>query len=272
MTTHNSKWGNKNRDNVNAKMLYQITDDDNLLFDVKVMRNKSGGNYVQGKRQVTEDFDLNSRVGNQQGSIRYKKSINENISNTTVLAYSQSTFKETSDADGAEVDLAGLRLENHKDHFYSLENLHYFKNDKVNNTFGFNISNYTLLEHHDFKLLYPLTSSLSTPVAVIQDSKNVRTIYSMFNSYNYELNDSHSMNLGGRVEYSQNKYGTYVKAVRTQSVPGYDTTIDNYLTKSSGSYGDEEANVIFLPKFGYVYHLGNNHFGLSYTEAIEAVD
>jgi len=176
-TTNNKDWGHKNRDNLNAKLLYQLTKDDKLLFDVKFMRNKSGGNYVQGpdafKRQVTEDVDLSSRVGNQQGSVRYLKNVNENISNTTILAYSQSTFKETSDSDGAPVNLAGTRQEDHKDNFYSLENLLYFKNEKVNNMLGLNISNYTLREHHDFKLLFPIGGLNPTPFAVIQDSKNI---------------------------------------------------------------------------------------------------
>lgn len=272
-TTNNKEWGHKNRDNLNAKLLYQVSPDDKLLFDVKVMRNKSGGNYVQGedpfKRQVTEDVDLSSRVGNQQASVRHIKNINENFSNTAILTYSQSTFKEASDADGAPANLAGLRLENHKDNFYSLENLLYFKNEKINNMLGMNISNYTLLEHHDFNILYPLGGNNNLPLAVIQDSKNTRTIYSIFNSFNYDFNDEHSVNLGGRVEYSRNKYGTYVLGKRNTSTgsAGTDTAIDTFLRNSSGTYGDTESNVIFLPKLGYIYHIGNNHFGLSYTEA-----
>jgi outer membrane receptor protein involved in Fe transport len=273
-TTNNKDWGYKNRDNFNAKLLYQATNDDKLLFDVKVMRNKSGGNYVQGpdpfKRQVTEDVDLSSRVGNQQASLRYLKTINENFSNTAILAYSQSTFKETSDSDGAPVNLAGTRQEDHKDNFYSLENLLYFKNEKVNNMLGMNISNYTLREHHDFKILFPIGGVNTTPVAVIQDSKNIRTIYSIFNSFTYDFNDEHSLNVGGRVEFSSNKYGTGVIANRTEDTgsPATNTTVDNYLKKSSGSYGDKEDNFIFLPKLGYVYHMNaRNHFGAAYTEA-----
>lgn len=272
ITTNNKDWGHRNKDHVNAKFLYQVSPDDQLLFDVKVMRNKSGGNYVQGddpfKRQVSEDKDLSSRVGNQQGSVRYLKTINENFSNKSILSYSQSTFKEASDADGAPADLAGLRLENHQDRFYSLENLLYFKNAKVNNMLGMNISNYSLLEHHDFNILYPIGGT-SLPLSVIQDSKNTRTIYSLFNSFTFDFNEEHSLNVGGRVEYSRNKYGTYVLGRRfvSSGSGATDTSIDTFLRNSSGTYGDTESNVIFLPKLGYIYHLGNNHFGVSYTEA-----
>lgn len=269
-TTNNKDWGHRNKDHVNAKLLYQVTPDDKLLFDVKVMSNKSGGNYVQGTnpfaRQVNEDVDLSSRVGNQQASVRYLKNIDENFSNTTILAYSQSTFKEGSDADGAPVNLAGTRQEDHKDNFYSLENLLYFKNAKINNMLGMNISNYTLMEHFDFNLLFPTVAPASIPVRVIQDSKNIRTIYSIFNSFTYDFSDEHSLNLGGRVEYSVNKYGTAVDALK--SVPTGIGAVDTYLRRSSGSYGDKENNLIFLPKLGYIYHLNSsNHFGVSYTEA-----
>lgn len=270
--TNNKKWAHKNRDNMNAKLLYQVNEDDKLLFDIKVMRNKAGGNYVQGEnpfhRQVTEDIDLTSRVNNQQASVRYLKTINENFINKAILSYSQSTLREGSDADGAPVNLAGLRLEDHSDNFYSLENLLYFKNEKINNMLGLNISNYTLLEHHDFKLLYPLGGANSTPVAILQDSKNIRTIYSLFNSLTYDFNDEHSLNLGGRLEFSNNKYGTSVLASRTQNLgAATNAAVDAYLNKSSGIYGDKDSNFIFLPKLGHVYHLGNNHFGVSYTEA-----
>ncbi len=272
VTTNNKKIGNKNRDNLNAKVLYQVSPDDKLLFDVKVMRNKSGSNYVQGEnpffRQVSEDVDLLSRVNNQQGSVRFLKNINENLSNTAILSYSQSSLKEQSDADGAPANLAGLRLEDHEDRFYGLENLFYFKNDKINNMLGLNISNYTLLEHHDFNLLFPISGS-TIPVGVIQDSKNIRTILSVFNSFNIDLKDKHSFNLGGRVEYSVNKYGTSVVATRTASTgnASANNQVDNYLKKSSGSYGDKDANFIFLPKLGYIFHMNKNHFGVAYTEA-----
>ena len=272
IATNNKDWGNKNRDNFNGKIQYLLTPNDKLLFDIKLMRNKTGGNYVQGadpfRREVNEDIDVNAKINNQQASVRYLKNINTNFSNTTILGFSQSTFKESSDADGAPVNLAGKRIEDHSDNFYSLENLFYYKNEKLNNMLGINLSNYTLLEHHDFNLLYPLTTNTTTPVHVIQDSKNIRTIISLFDSFNYDFNDQHSLNVGGRLEVSKNKYGTNVKAQRTVSVPPYDTNIDNYLNKSSGAYGDDKTNIIFLPKLGYVYHLNsNNHFGAAYTEA-----
>ena len=272
IATNNKDWGNKNRDNFNGKIQYLLTPNDKLLFDIKLMRNKTGGNYVQGadpfRREVNEDIDVNAKINNQQASVRYLKNINTNFSNTTILGFSQSTFKESSDADGAPVNLAGKRIEDHSDNFYSLENLFYYKNEKLNNMLGINLSNYTLLEHHDFNLLYPLTTNTTTPVHVIQDSKNIRTIISLFDSFNYDFNDQHSLNVGGRLEVSKNKYGTNVKAQRTVSVPPYDTNIDNYLNKSSGAYGDDKTNIIFLPKLGYIYHLNsNNHFGAAYTEA-----
>ena len=272
ITTNNNKWGKKNRDNFNGKLQYLITPDDKLLFDVKLMRNKAGGNYVQGvdpfRRQVSEDVDLKARVNNQQGSLRYLKNIDANFSNTTILGFSESTFKESSDSDGAPVNLAGKRVEDHSDNFYNLENLFYFKNDKINNMLGINFSNYTLLESFDFNLLYPVTSAITTPVHVIQKSKNIRTIFSLYDSFNYDFNDEHSINLGGRLEISKNKYNTDVLAARTESIPAANAAIDAYLNKSSGAYGDDKTNFVFLPKLGYLYHLNEkNHFGVAYTEA-----
>ncbi len=270
ITTDNDKWGKKNRDNFSMGVLYQLNDTDKLLFDLKILRNKTGGSYVQGpvpfNRQVHEDVDFLTRTNNQQSSIRYLKSINEKLNNTFIAAFSQSRNDERSDADGAPIRSAGVRVEDHADQFMSLENLLNYKSEKISNTLGIHIHNYKLLDHYDFNILYPLGGTLTTPVAVIQDAKKVRTVYSVFNSFNYDFSDEHSVNLGGRFEIQKNKFGTYVKALRTQNLGGANATVDAYLTKSSGSYGDEESNGIFLPKVGYIYHMDNNHFGASYTE------
>lgn len=272
--TNNDKWGYKNRDNVGLGLQYLVTPDDKLLFDVKVLRSKNGGNYVQGpdafKREVNEDIDLGARTSNQQASIRYIKNINERFSNTLITAFSQSKFNEVSDGEGAPVSLAGKRFEAHSDQFMSVENLFYYKGDSVSNTFGIHVNNFKLIENYNFNILYPLNTAgtLTTPVAVIQDSENTRTVYSIFDSFNIDLNENHTINVGGRVEFSENKYGTNVQARRTQNLGSVaNGRVDAYLTKSSGLYGGEDDSVKFLPKLGYIFHNGNNHYGVSYTEA-----
>ena len=270
--TNNDKWGYKNRDNANVGLQYLVTPDDKLLFDVKVLRSKNGGNYVQGpdafKREVNEDVDLGARTANQQASIRYIKTISPNFSNTLITAFSQSKFNELSDGEGTPVSLAGKRFEAHRDQFMSIENLFHYKGDRVSNTLGLHINNFKLIEHYDFSILYPLTATVTTPIAVIQDSENTRTVYSLFDSLTIDLNESHSINVGGRLEVSKNKFGTNVQARRTQNLGTVGNGIvDPFLARSSGLYGGEDDNVKFLPKVGYIFHHGNNHYGVSYTEA-----
>ena len=270
--TNNDKWGYKNRDNANVGLQYLVTPDDKLLFDLKVLRSKNGGNYVQGpdafKREVNEDVDLGARTANQQASIRYIKTISPNFSNTLVTAFSQSKFNELSDGEGTPVSLAGKRFEAHRDQFMSIENLFHYKGDRVSNTLGLHINNFKLIEHYDFSILYPLTATVTTPIAVIQDSENTRTVYSLFDSLTFDLNESHSINVGGRLEVSKNKFGTNVQARRTQNLGTVGNGIvDPFLARSSGLYGGEDDNVKFLPKVGYIFHHGNNHYGVSYTEA-----
>lgn len=271
ITTGNDKWGKKNRDNFNLGVLYQLRDDEKLLFDLKILRNKTGGTYVQGtnpfRRQVSEDVDYSARTNNQQGSIRHIKKINENFNNTLIAAFTQSRLDELSDGDGTPVNTAGPRTEDHKDQFMSIENLLNYKNENISNTLGLNVHNYKLLDHYNFNILYPLGGGITTPVSVIQDAKKTRTIYSVFNSFTYDFSQRHSLNLGGRFEVAKNKFSTNVLAKRTQNLGGANAAVDAYLTKSSGAYGGDESNNMFLPKVGYIYHLDQNHFGASYTQA-----
>ena len=271
IATNNDKWGKKNKDNFSMGSIYLLNETDKILVDLKVLRNKTGGSYVQGpdplKRQSNEDIDFLTRTNNQQASVRHLKSFSENISNTFVAAFSQSKNDEKSDADGAPINLAGIRIEDHEDQFMSLENLLNYKSDKISNTLGINFHRYRLLDHYSFNLLYPLSATVTTPVAVIQDAKKIRSVYSLFNSFNFILNEQHSFNVGARFEIQKNNFGTYVKATRTQNLgAATNTAVDTYLNNSSGTYGDNESSGIFLPKLAYVFHLENNHFGMSYTE------
>lgn len=271
IATNNDKWGKKNRDNFSMGVIYQFNDTDKILVDLRILRNKTGGNYVQGPepflRQSNEDIDFLTRTNNQQASLRYFKFFNENISNTFIAAFSQSKNDERSDADGAPVNSAGVRIEDHEDQFMSLENLLNYKKDKISNTLGISIHRYRLLDHYSFNLLYPLSATVTTPVAVIQDAKKVRSVYSLFNSFDLDLFELHSFNVGGRFEIQKNNFKTFVKGTRTQNLgAATNAAVDGYLNNSSGTYGDNESNGIFLPKLAYVFHLESNHFGMSYTE------
>ena len=270
--TNNDKWGKKNKDAASASFLYQINETDKLIFDLKYFRNDNGGTYVQGKdpfkHQVFEDLNYNRKSHNGQGAIRYYKKLNESFSNTLIAAFSKTTAEVSSDADGTQNNLAGRRTEDYKDQMMTLENLLHYKEGKISNTLGFNLHNYKLNDFHHFNVMFPVGNNYAL-IDASQAQKNLKTIYSLFDSFTYDFNSEHSLNLGVRLEYAVNEYSTYLYGVRNGNYGNtVNTAVDNYVKGIVGDHGDTEKKLMALPKLGYVYHLNaNNDFGLSYSQA-----
>lgn len=271
VTTNNDKWGRKNKDAASASLLYQLNESDSLLLNIKYFQNIAGGTYVQGtdpfRHEVFEDIDYHRQSTNGQGSIRYTKKVNDQFSNTLIAAFSKSKTKVASDADGTSTNRAGLRNESYKDQMITLEDLLHYKSGKVMNTLGFNLHNYKLNDYHHFNVMFPMGGSFAL-IDAIQAQKNLKTVYSVFDSFTYDFTEAHSLNLGLRLEYVANEYSTYLYGKRNGNYGGANGTIDNYVAGIIGEHGDKENKLMALPKIGYVYHLnGNNDFGISYSQA-----
>lgn len=271
IATNNSTWGEKSKDHLGLDLIYKINDTDFLRWNIKLMQNKNGGNYVQSNNpydyEVNEDVDFVSKSKNQQTSLRYFKKLNELWSNEVIGSFSQARNDEVSDADGTSANTAGTRVEDHTDRYVSVENLLKFQNDTVKNVLGFHAHDYYLNDFAHFNILFPLSSTVFTPVDSTQTTDKYRTTLALFDSYFWKFSENQSINLGLRYEYVKNKYGADVLAKRTQNLGGATNAIvDNYLNGVNGSYEDEDTNSIFLPKVAYLYSLDKSTYGISYSE------
>lgn len=270
VTTDNTKWGYRNRDNVNWSFSYQPTEDKVWNINTKILQTKNGGTYVQSGdpfvREVREDVDFQSRTENQQISLQYSQKLSESWGLDLTTAYSQSRQQQTSDADGTATNVAGTREEDHKDRFASLEALLKYRSEKIRNVLGLHLHDFYLKDDYNFTLMYPVTTTVSTPVATTQTTDKYRTVSALFNSWLYELDEQQSVSLGLRYEYVQNKYGADVQARRLQNLGGANATIDSYLNKVSGSYDSKNNNSIVLPKLAYTFTAGANNLGASYSQ------
>lgn len=264
-TTGNDKWGEKNKDHFVTDFLYLINADDSLRFNLKLLRFHRGGDYVQGNNyedyKVFEDVDAKSISNNQQTSLTYENKINDQVNNKLVVAYSQADNNGFSDSDGTSANTAGERYENSKDSYYSLENVLQFSGKKWKNALGIHLHRYKLDEFYDFDLLFPLGSGVSTPVAVTQDTDKEREVKSLFNSFIYDFNEHHSMNLGARIEVVENDFSAGITGRRLLDLgPATNTAVDNYISGIEGDYGDDNTNTEVLPKLSYTYK--NHHYSL----------
>lgn len=263
--TGNDKWGAKNKDHFVMDFLYRISANDELRFNMKLLRFNRGGDYVQGSDyqdyKVFEDQDFKSITNNKQGSIAYDKRIGEQMSNKLVVAFSKGDNNTFSDADGTAQNTAGERYENSKDDYISLENVLKYTGANFKNSLGLHFHQYNLDEFYDFKLLYPIGGGASIPVDVTQENEKTRTVSSIFDSYVYEFNQNHSLNVGGRLEIVRNKFSAGINAQDTGNGP-----VDAQIDQLIGKYGDTANNSVFLPKLGYNYKVGKHSAGAFYSE------
>lgn len=253
-TTGNDKWGARNKDHFVADLLWKISASSSLRFNLKLLRLNKGGEYVQGNNyedyEVTENNDFKSISNGQQAAVTYEKRFNENLSSKTVFAFTRADNNTFSDGDGTPQNTAGERYENAKDSFMSLESVLNMKGRKWRNTLGVHFHKYELNEFYDFNLLTP------APLPVTQENDKERTIGSLFDSFIYDFNQHHSVNIGGRVEVVKNDFSADI------IFPTTGTVLDN----SRGKYGDDNTNTILLPKLSYTYKNKNYSVGTFYSE------
>lgn len=276
--TGNDKWGKKAKDNANVSFLYQLSETDKLVFDLKYSHLTNGGTYVQGNNwkahEVNEDVDYLRKSHNQQGSVHYYKTLSSSLKNTLIVAYSRSKSDATLDADGGlgvPEDL-GTRVEHYNDRMFTLENMLNYKEGKVNNTLGFTFHRYDLKDYHNFELGFGYSSTVYAVIDATQTQKNLKNIYSLYDSYTYDFNEHHSANIGLRLELAQNEYtttldGTVLKGVGSVGPVTAEDYARAYVDKIRGSHGDKKTKFIGLPKVGYVYKIENHNFGVSFSQA-----
>lgn len=266
----NDHWGETNKDHFTTDLIYQLKANEELRLNMKLLRNHVGGSYVQGNdpflHEVSEDVDFGRTTNNQQVAITYTKNHSENFSHKITLAGSQAREITNSDADGTKKDLTGIKHEKATDNFTSIESLFQYHQSKIKNVFGIHLHHYNLTNHYDFNILYPLTSTINTELVTLQDSQKHRSVGALFNSIFYRLSDHHSINLGARVEHVRNKYDATIDAKRSEDLGGANATVDAFLNRVSGSYGDSNNKTMILPKIGYLYQIDEHSIGAYYTQ------
>lgn len=270
-TTGNKEAGREEHDKASVDALHEFSNGGKLRAFWKYHRNETGSSYVQSvdpfRYELFEDVNQVNKVDNHQVSTQYSHPFGANSSLETTLAYSTARERNTSDADNGPSNRAGTRKEHHDDDFVSVESRFVTQTERVKNAVGVHTHFYRLTDDYDFNLLYPVGTS-STPVALDQIVKRYRTTFSIFDTIQYQFNEMHSIQAGGRLEYVKNKYGTSVSARRTQNLgASTNSSVDAYLNRVSGSYSGANSNFLFLPKLGYTWSLDDHHIGLTYTRA-----
>lgn len=269
-TTGNDKWGARNKDHLNTDLLLRMGGDETLRFNLKILRLHKGGEYVQGdyeKYEVTENNDFNSIANGQQASVTYDKKFSSSVTNKVTVAFTRADNNSFSDADGTPANTAGERYENSKDNFMSLENVLNFHGKNWKNALGLHMHRYSLDEFYDFNLLFPLGGGASTPVAVTQTTDKEREVKSLFDSFIYDFNEHHSVDVGGRLEFVENDFGAGITGRRLQDLgPVANGQIDTYIAGIDGDYGDKNTNTMFLPRLSYTYKNKDYTLGALYTE------
>ncbi|WP_413293418.1 TonB-dependent receptor [Bdellovibrio sp. HCB185ZH] len=246
VTTGNDRWGRQDKNYISQDLVYKLNAFDEIRWNIKVLNTEAGGTYSQSNDpfdyKVYEDVDNRALTNNQQTSLRYTKKINENSSNETILAYSQSDQDATADADGTSAATAGTRYEDHTDSYLSVENLYKYQSEKVKNVLGLHYHDYIIKDDYNFNVLAP------GPIPVRQKTEKYQNTYAIFDSMLYKFNETHAMNLGLRYEYMKNKYDSYIVYGSTRTASG-----------------NEEGGIL-LPKIGYILTEGISSYGISYTQ------
>lgn len=269
-TTGNEEWAKKNYYNLNLDFLYKINDQDHLKLTNKFFKSQTGGNYVHGPNpyayEVYEDVDSKIKTDNGQTGLEYTKIINENLSNVAIVNYSNSKQSTSTDSDLTALNRTGTRVDYHRDNFSSFENLLKFSSKNIKNVLGVHYHRFSLIDNYDFNVIPVPGNAVSLNIKQYVDRK--RSTYSIFDSFLYEFNESHSLNLGGRYEFVNNKYLTNVSGSRvgTSGNAGVDTGLDAYVIARSGAYGGDQGKGKFLPKIGYLFHFGNQTLGAAFVE------
>lgn len=265
-TTGDTDAGDRNKDKAQATVTRRLGDGSELTFDAKFHRLREGAPYVQadraGQDELFENVDYDQKTTNYQLSARHKKSLGEGWRNEAIAAFSSSRQDTRSDADGEAANRLGVRNDQARDHFVSVENLLKFQNDRVKNVLGLHVHHYRLRDEHQFNYPFPLGGGSFFPVAVEQNNNRSRLTAALFDSWLFRFNENHGINLGARAEYLRNSYSATIKGTNTGNA-----TIDNYLAGVTGTNADAKGNFIFLPKAAYLLDFGANHWSAAYSRA-----
>jgi iron complex outermembrane receptor protein len=250
--TNNDKWGERKKDHVVTDLLYRLSSTSDLRLNLKLLRLHKGGSYVQGnykKYKVTEDQDYKDITNSKQAGLTYTTQLSEAVHNKLIFGATQSDSTTISDEDGTRVNVAGARHGSDKDTFMSVENQLKYKSKKAKNVVGFHLHRYHLNNFYRMNLM--ATSSIIVPAS--QENEKTRTTYALFDSFNYDFTNHHTLSLGGRLEIVKNKFSSGIQVPPATPALG----------SRSGDFGDTATNSIFLPKLGYTYK--NDHYSIGST-------
>lgn len=267
--TQNEKWGQRNRDRVSGDLGFVLNENHDLQLNGKFNRNRQGGTYSQSANPfedfVQEDVDLLTDTANQQYSALLTSQLSNDWSNEFFSGFSKSKQSSITDADGTPQNVAGQRKDRHRDHFYTIENRLYYKSEKLTNLLGLHFHDFRLDDSYAFNLLFPMGNA-STPVAVSQEAVRTRKIYSIFNTLTYHIDYKNSFTVGVRGEMAESSFGTDVQGQRLQDLGNaVNGMIDAYVAQVSGVYRGTQNNLVFLPKFSYLFGPENSKLGVTYT-------
>lgn len=252
-TTGNDKWNERKKDHFVTDLAYKLSDSESLRLNMKVLRMHKGGSYAQDakKYKVYEDQDFKEIINNQQAGLTYNKRFSESVSNKIILGASQSQSSEKSDEDGTAVNLAGTERDTGKDQFLSFENQLKYQSDKIKNVLGVHFHHYYLNNIYRMNLMF----AANQIYPVVQEDTKYRDTYALFNSFNYDFDSHHSLNLAGRVEMVKNKFGNDISILSASPYAAL-----------TGDHEDTSTNSVFLPKIGYTYKNQNYSLGTSYSQ------
>ena len=270
VATNNKKWGKSDKDRFNLALMWAATRSDTVTMQAKLHRNKQGGTYSQGSDafnyEVNEDKDLSITTKNYQLGLTYSKTMEDDFKNTLSFGFSTSDQNSESDADGTPQDIAGIRYEKHKDRYLSAENRVNYKAERFEYLLGVHVHQFTLTDDYRFNLLFPVSRTVTTPLAVNQDTVHKRSTVALFNSTTFHLTKNHSLLAGLRIETVNSLFGTDVGGQRQKDLgTAANTTIDNYVSQIAGEYSGRNSNTVLLPKFAYMFLVDEHHTSLSYT-------
>lgn len=273
--SNNKKWAKRDQFNLNMDFIYYPNDTDQIKMSNKAFQSIHGGNYVHGPNpknySVSENLETTIRTKNAQTVIEYDKHLNEKWNQTTTLSYSNSKQISVSDSDLTNQNRTGERVDKHRDNFTSAENLLNFNSISIKNTLGIHWHRYSLIDNYDFNILPITNNNVNLNIKQYVDRK--RKTYSIFDSFLFDLTETHTLNLGARYEYVVNQYLTNVSGSRigTSGSNATNTYLDNYVRDRSGAYGGKNSGGKVLPKLAYLFHFSRQaheekSIGLSYNQ------
>lgn len=258
-TTGEDDAGGRNKDKAGLAVTQKLGEKTQLTLDGKFHRQRDGAPYAQGsdafRDEIAEDVEYRRVTRNYQASARLGHEISERLRNDFIAAFSHSSQDIQDDGDFEATNRLGRTVDEARDRFFSVENLFKYRSERVNNVLGLHAHAFRLNDEH--RQAFPL-SGVTIPIH--QTNERNRYVVSLFDSYLYHFNETHGLNVGGRLEYVSNEYFSRVDATDTGNAG-----VDAYLASRRGENRGKKENFILLPKAAYLLDLGNHHLAASYT-------